>query len=151
MGSASHETGRALRRIRKERKLSLRDVAVRSAGAYRASAVAAYERGERNMTLDRFCGLCRIYDVDPGRLLGEIVRALEGRPAPVIDVTRLGALPVAEREAVEAFLSEVRGLRNESGSETIAIRSGDVEVLATSSGRRMDEFMDLLRDALRGP
>ena len=144
MGSISPEAGRTLRRIREDRELTLLDVATRSGGEFKPSAVAAYERGQRNLSLDRFCGLCRLYEVEAGRLLGAIMRAAEGRPPVVIDLTRLEALPIPVRDVVGRFVSEVRTLRGAPRGESLAIRSGDLEVLAPTSGRRKDELGDEL-------
>ena len=49
--------GRALRRARSGRGLTLRDVGMRSAGKFTPTAVAGYERGERKISLQRFCEL----------------------------------------------------------------------------------------------
>ena len=48
------EVGRALRRARLARGLTLRQVGERSLGAFKPTAVAGYERGERAISLKRF-------------------------------------------------------------------------------------------------
>lgn len=65
--------GRALRRARMARGLTLRDVGYRSDGAFTPTAVAGYERGERSISLQRFCELAAFYGVAPERLLAEIL------------------------------------------------------------------------------
>ena len=87
MGQAFAEgAGRVLRRARAARGLTLRDVGVRSGGAFSPTAVAGYERGERSITLERFCLLADLYGVPADRLLAEIV----GDAAEVIvDLTSL--------------------------------------------------------------
>ena len=72
--------GRVLRHARQARGLTLRDVGLRSGGAFSPTAVAGYERGERGITLERFCKLADFYGVLPDRLLAEIV----GDPADII-------------------------------------------------------------------
>ncbi|MDQ2964665.1 MAG: helix-turn-helix domain-containing protein, partial [Chloroflexota bacterium] len=57
--------GRALRRARQTRGLTLRDVGIRSGGIFTPTAVAGYERGERAISLRRFCDLATFYDVAP--------------------------------------------------------------------------------------
>jgi len=85
------EVGRALRRARLARGLTLKQVGERSQGAFKPTAVAGYERAERNISLERFSALCAFYGVAPAQLLAEILEALEGRPEPTIDLTTLEA------------------------------------------------------------
>lgn len=65
------DVGRALRRARSGRGLTLRDVGMRSAGKFTPTAVAGYERGERKISLQRFCELATFYGIEPERLLAE--------------------------------------------------------------------------------
>lgn len=149
MGNFAVEAGRALRRVRRARGLTLRAVAFRH--GIKASTVAAYERADRNISLERFYALCRIYRVDAARLLADIVRVVEGREPVVIDLTRLESLAPPDRELVERFVSQVRRLRHEDAARDITIRAMDLEALATTSGRREDEFLSVLSPALRRP
>jgi transcriptional regulator with XRE-family HTH domain len=64
--------GRVLRQARIARGLTLRQVGLRSGGAFSPSAIAGYERGERGITLERFCLLAELYGIPPDRLLAEI-------------------------------------------------------------------------------
>ena len=72
-----------------EAGLTLRGLAGRSDGRFKPSAVGAYERAERAITVDRFVELCVEYGTPPERVLS---RALEladpaRRPGAVIDLT----------------------------------------------------------------
>jgi transcriptional regulator with XRE-family HTH domain len=71
VGTIGDDVGRALRRARAERGLTLRDVGIRSAETFTATTVAGYERGERKISLQRFCELAIFYGVEPERLLSE--------------------------------------------------------------------------------
>lgn len=144
MGSFGVETGRALRTVRRSRGLTLRELPDASGGGFKPSAVAAYERGDRTISLERFCALCRVYEVDPVRLLADILRELEGRRPVVIDIARLEELPRPDRDLVRRFVGQVRALRGQLAGEAITIRVGDLEVLATTAGRRGDELLELL-------
>lgn len=53
---------------------------MRSKGAFSPTAVAGYERGERSITLERFCKLAELYGFEPARLLAEIV----GAPSDIV-------------------------------------------------------------------
>jgi transcriptional regulator with XRE-family HTH domain len=142
------EVGRALRRARRARNLTLRGVGVRSGGRFKPTAVAGYERAERRISLERFCALSRLYEMAPERLLLQILWRVEGHPEPTIDRTRLPELPPEERAAVGGFLHQVQQMRGDGGEGTITLRIPDLEVLATVSGARLEEFLEHLSPAL---
>lgn len=143
------EVGRALRRARRARALTLRQAAERSGGRFRPTSIAGYERGERAISLERFVELCRLYAVAPERLLADVVRELEGRPPAVIDLTLLEALQEPERRIVAGFVEEVMALRSQPQGEAVTLRTGDLEVLATAMGVRPAELIERIRAAIR--
>ena len=77
MDRISNEIGTALRRARRARGLSLRAVERLSGGRFKPSSIAGYERGERKITVERFCELARFYRFPPERLLGDVVERME--------------------------------------------------------------------------
>ena len=142
------ETGHALRRARRARGLTLRDVGTRSEGEFKPTAVAGYERGERAISLERFCALAQLYGMGPERLLSQIMWRIRGGPEPTIDRGRLPEVPAEEAGMVRDFIKEVHRLRGTAEGETITIRIQDLEVLATVSGRQLQEFLAHLHPAL---
>lgn len=86
-----------MRQVRAGRSLSLRQVTVRSGGRFKPSSVASYERGERQISLERFFSLAEVYDVAPERIVAAIAYRLErqregDRPAAkdlVVDIRDL--------------------------------------------------------------
>lgn len=144
MGGIGVEIGNELRRARRARGLTLRGVSRLSRGKYKPTSVAGYERGERAISLERFCDLCRLYDVPPPVLLAEILRAVRTTPEPDIDVELLESLGSAEAALVSGFVREIRALRRGLSSQTIVLRAGDVEVLATAAGKKAEELIDIL-------
>jgi transcriptional regulator with XRE-family HTH domain len=141
------EIGRALRRARLARGMTLKDLADASADRFRPTSVAGYERGERKISLARFCDLCRLLDVPPERVLGEILRAVEGRWEPEIDLTKLEGMRTPESDLITGFIRQVLSQRGQGEGETIVLRAGDVEVLASAAGRRPDELIDIVSSA----
>jgi len=81
--------GAALRLVRRARALTLADVGERSNGEFKPTAVAAYERGERSISLQRFCDLCAFYGVAPELVLAEVTHGIGEAPEEVIDLTQL--------------------------------------------------------------
>ncbi len=143
------EIGRALRRLRRAHGLTLVDVAAMSNGMFKATSVAGYERGERSITLERFCNLCQLYGLAPDRVLAEILRRTEGRIEPEIDLAAVESLGTTESALLSGFARQVRGLRGEPQADTITLRAGDLEVLATAEGRRPEELATALRSVIR--
>ena len=133
MASMALEIGRALRRARLARGMTLKQLSVASAGRFKPTSVAGYERGERSISVIRFCELCRLVGVPPDRLLGEILRAAR-----------------AEGELLTGFVQQVASLRGSGEVERITLRAGDIEVLASASGRLPDELKEVLGTAHRG-
>ena len=150
MGGIGLEIGDGLRRARRARGLTLRDVSKLSGGKYKPTSVAGYERGERAISLERFCDLCRLYGVPPPALLADILGLVLTTPEPDIDAQLLESLGEAEAAFVSGFVREIRALRQGRPSDTIALRSGDVEVLATAAGTKADELIHIL-DPSTGP
>lgn len=143
------EIGRALRRLRRAHGLTLVDVAAMSGGMFKATSVAGYERGERSITLERFCSLCQLYGLAPERLLADILRNAEGRIEPDIDLTALESLGTTESALVSEFVRQVRALRGERRADMITLRAGDLDVLATAEGRLPEELAEALRAVIR--
>src|SRR5687768_7814685 len=114
------EIGRAIRRARLDRGMTLRELADSSAGRFRPTSLAGYERGERTISVVRFCELCRLLDVQPGALLEEIIRTIDGEPR--IDLTKLEALQEPEGELIAGFIKQVLVQRAGPDVRTIALR-----------------------------
>jgi transcriptional regulator with XRE-family HTH domain len=150
----AEETGAALRRARQARKLTLRDAVRASSGAFKVSTLASYERAERTLPIERFFRLAFLYNISPVRLLADVLRRVEGRPSVRIDVRRVRSIGGVEAGILDGFIRNVFILRNQDVADTISLREGDLEVLATATGRRVHEFLDAIGPALaaeRGP
>jgi len=77
-----------------------------------------------------------------------VARRVEGRPSVRIDVERIKNLAGAEAGIVDGFIRNVFLLRRQPPADTVSLRNGDLEVLATASGRRVHEFEDAIEPAL---
>jgi transcriptional regulator with XRE-family HTH domain len=69
-------TGAVLRQVRMHRSLSLRQVTDRSGGRFKPSSVASYERGDRQISVERLFSLAEVYGVPPERIVTAIARRL---------------------------------------------------------------------------
>lgn len=71
--------GSVLREIRVGRSLSLRQVTVRSGGRFKPSSIASYERGERQISLERLFALADVYGVAVERIVAAIAHRLQSQ------------------------------------------------------------------------
>jgi transcriptional regulator with XRE-family HTH domain len=72
----SEALGRALRQARAQAGLTLRQVAARTGGRFKASALGGYERGERDISVRRFCELLSAYGVPAPEVLKDALTRL---------------------------------------------------------------------------
>jgi transcriptional regulator with XRE-family HTH domain len=142
--------GMALRRARRARGLTLRDISTLSGGRYKPTSIAGYERAERTISLERFCDLCQLYGVAPPTVLAQILEEVEGGE-PEIDLAFLESIGSAEAALISGFVREIRALRHSASGESIVLRAGDVEVLATAAGKRPEELTSILSPAGEAP
>ena len=151
----SREIGRALRHVRRARGMTLRSASRSSHGRFKPSSIAGYERGERAITVQRFCDLAEVYGVEPARLLDGILTDARGEPRIELDLTALDRLELPEAAALRSFAEQVRGLRGGDGNDVLVLRHADLEVIARASGRDSTELLDLLsparKSSLSGP
>ena len=125
----SVEVGTRLRAVRRAKALSLDDVERLSGGRWSASAVGAYERGFRNLSLPRLRELAAFYDVPMSVLLGE-VDSLDGvprLPKIVLDLERLKVIP--EANALWRYLRAIIRERGDYNGRILSVRRDDVRAL----------------------
>lgn len=156
--AVSLEVGQRLRMIRRAQGLSLADVEARSQGRWSASAVGAYERGFRNLSVPRLKALADFFGVTPAALLGDTDETHgPSGGALVFDTVALRTrFPDA---AVTRFVEAIIRQRGDFNGRVLSVRHDDVQAVlamvdpdpATAMGqlRRMDVLFE--RDAARGP
>ncbi len=130
----SREVGVRLRAVRRQRRMSLDDVERASGGRWSASAIGAYERGFRNLSLPRLRELSEFYDVPMAMLLGEVdVRDEDGKPKALTKV-------ILDLQALEAaddagpILRYARSIvldRGDWNGRVLSVRRDDVRALAS--------------------
>ena len=126
--------GQRLRAIRQARGMSLADVEERSHGRWSASAVGAYERGFRNLSLPRLHALAQYYKVPVSVLLGEPhpVSTPPDRRKIVLD---LEALRVMDASApIRRFVQSIIESRGDFNGKVLSLRYDDLKALCTLVG-----------------
>jgi transcriptional regulator with XRE-family HTH domain len=127
----SIEVGQRLRSVRRVRRMSLDDVERESGGRWSASAVGAYERGFRNLSLPRLQELAQFYEVPMGVLLGEGDATPEGdRPSRIVlDLVALAGVP--EAEAVLRYVRSIILERGDYNGRVLSIRRDDLRAICS--------------------
>jgi transcriptional regulator with XRE-family HTH domain len=141
----SVEVGRRLRAVRRARELSLDDVERTSGGRWSASAVGAYERGFRNLSLPRLRELADFYTVPMGVLLGEADgqgRAGARMVKVVLDLEVLGRIP--EADPVVRYLRTIIIERGDFNGRVLSVRRDDIRALCAILHSTEVELFDTL-------
>ena len=125
--SVTLSVGRRLRSLRKARHMSLDDVERQSSGRWSASAIGAYERGFRTLSLPRLHELAEFYDVQVSVLLGEQTSTHEGPPKLVLDLEALNRVP--EAAPVQRFVRSIIVERGDYNGRVLTIRRDDLRAI----------------------
>jgi transcriptional regulator with XRE-family HTH domain len=124
----SAEVGQRLRAVRRARRMSLDDVERQSGGRWSASAIGAYERGFRNLSLPRLQELAGFYEVPMSVLLGEADAVEKGRSGKVVlDLEALGS--ASGGQAVMRYLRTIILERGDFNGRVLSVRQDDVRAL----------------------
>jgi transcriptional regulator with XRE-family HTH domain len=145
----SREVGVRLRAVRRQRRLSLDDVERASGGRWSASAIGAYERGFRNLSLPRLHELASFYDVPMSMLLGEVdVREAgddRGGPGKIV----LDLVALEERDEAAPILRYARSIvldRGDWNGRVLSIRRDDVRALSSMLHTTEADFVEKLTE-----
>jgi transcriptional regulator with XRE-family HTH domain len=142
----SVEVGRRLRAIRRARRMSLDEVERRSGGRWSASAIGAYERGFRNLSLPRLRELAEFFEVPMSALLGEGSKTDSGVRTGrlVVDLDALSKVEAAE--PAFRYLQSILMERRDFEGAAMAVRGDDVRALAAIMQVHEDELYDRLNE-----
>ncbi|MGH9117379.1 MAG: transcriptional regulator [Acidimicrobiales bacterium] len=116
------QLGRRLRAIRRQKGLSLQDVEGQSESEFKASALGAYERGERAISVPRLQRLARFYHVPVDQLL-----PIEP-PAPEVEPSRQGS-----------------SARRRPPTGTITIDLGQARELSSPEGVMLNHYLEMIQ------
>jgi transcriptional regulator with XRE-family HTH domain len=139
--------GDVLRQARLARGLTLRGAGERSGGRFKPSVIGGYERGERSISLARFCELAKFYGVPADRLLFRTLEQLEpaARRETILDLGQVERLDDETGRAVADFVRDVKRERGDPAQDVITLRAGDLEAIALSSGIEIAQLLAVLR------
>jgi len=140
----SERLGEHLRRLRKQRGLSLLDVQAHSSDEFKASVLGAYERGERAISALRLARLAELYKLPDQAMLPPDGVAEGSSGALAIDTERLDQVSSAEGAVVSRFVKRLQARRRDWTGTVFTMRSEDVVALASAVDRTPVELVGLL-------
>lgn len=141
------EVGGRLRAIRKQQRLSLQAVEIRSEGRFKAVVVGSYERGDRVVSVNRLAELADFYGVPITELLppGSVASPAPSRGAGneriVINLRRLRELPLEQSDAADRYARTIQAERGDYGNDVLSLRADDLRPLAIMYGTTPDELL----------
>lgn len=130
----SREVGVRLRAVRRQRRLSLDDVERTSGGKWSASAIGAYERGFRNLSLPRLRELAEFYDVPMSMLLGEVDIRDGADDRSALGKVILDLVALEQVEDAAPILRYARSIvldRGDWNGRVLSVRRDDVRALSS--------------------
>lgn len=134
--------GRRLRAIRRQKGLSLQEVEAQSTLEFKASALGAYERGERAISVPRLQRLARFYHVPVDQMLPveEAEASSDDDEPPVagrsqkgsltIDLARARTVGSPEGTMLNRYLEMIQVERQDFNGQMLTIRRHDMRAVA---------------------
>src|SRR5256714_277928 len=129
MDGYSRKVGARLRSLRKQRGLTLQQVEVLSNKRLKGSLLAAYERGDRNISVTRLHQIATLYSVPVNQLLPEEIEGA-GEPALppklAIDLTQLQGLPERQGSILSRHVARLQQQRQDFHTPAVTFRPHDL-------------------------
>jgi transcriptional regulator with XRE-family HTH domain len=141
--------GATLRAARLQAGLSLEQLARRSGGRYKPSSLGGYERGERTLSVPRFCDLAELVGMPADQMLAHALRNLdpEHYREVVIDLRRLPDSTGGRQ--VARYAHQIQAMRSDFLADVLTLRAGDLRVIARTSGLPVRRLLSSLGRAVR--
>ena len=138
--------GEHLRKLRRQKGLSLLDVQTLSNGAFKASVMGAYERGERAISALRLAALADVYRLPLQAMLPASGPDAAPGGGVAIDAGRLERARGTEAKTIARFVRRLQTQRQDWTGGVVRIRAEDVVALACACDRSVPELMKVLDD-----
>lgn len=135
--------GQELKRIRKQRGLSLAEVESLSQGRWKAVVVGSYERADRAITIGRLGALMALYQAPISALFPQPEPELE-RAKATFDLSRKGDLH-QKHEGLANFLEETINTRGDWNGHILSIRESDLRMVSRYEGIPYSQLIESLR------
>ena len=141
--------GATLRAARLQAGLSLEQLSRRSGGRYKSSSLGGYERGERTLSVPRFCDLAELLGMPADQMLAQALGTLdpEHHREVLIDLRHLPDSTGGRQ--VARYAHQIRSMRSDFLSDVLTLRAGDLRVIARTCGLPVRRLLSSLGSAVR--
>lgn len=138
--------GDHLRKLRKQKGLSLLDVESASQKEFKSSVLGAYERGERAISAARLARLAELYRLPLQAMLPPDGAAPEGTgfAGVALDLNQLESAKAPEARTIARYVRILQARRQDWTGRVFRIRAEDVYVLSSALDRSPADFVKLL-------
>jgi transcriptional regulator with XRE-family HTH domain len=138
--------GEHLRRLRKQKGLSLLEVEAASDKEFKSSVLGAYERGERAISAARLARLAELYRLPFQAMLPPDGSGPDAQPSSgvALDLSRLEQSKTPEAKTVARYVRILQTQRQDWTGRVLRIRAEDVYALASALDRTPSDFVKLL-------
>ena len=133
MSGYSRKVGARLRSLRKQRGLTLQQVEVLSSKWLKGSLLAAYERGDRNISVTRLHQIAMLYAVPVNELLPDEPDTSGESDVPnkmAVDLQKLSGLPERQGAQLGRHIASLQQQRRDFNTPVVTFRTDDLEQLA---------------------
>jgi transcriptional regulator with XRE-family HTH domain len=134
-GGYAEAVGARLRAVRRQQRLSLYGVEIKSRGRWKAVVVGSYERGDRAVSARRLSDLAHFYGVPVSDLLPPDDGASSSGSAPspsrvVLNLDKVAALTDPNAHTLKRFVVSIQRRRGVPANCTLGVRHEDLRTLA---------------------
>src|SRR5215207_4539205 len=147
------KVGERLRRIRRQKGMSLQDVEASSRQEFKASVLGAYERGERAISVPRLERLARLYNVQVDQMLplgrpqGDVALVDAAYVGPVtVDLQALEGYSGSEAHLLRNFVTMIQVQRRDFNGRMLTTRASDLVAIAAILDTRLDDAVRRLEE-----
>jgi transcriptional regulator with XRE-family HTH domain len=149
--------GQELKKIRKQRGLSLAEVEALSAGRWKAVVVGSYERADRAITVGRLSSLMALYQAPisaifpSGASTTPSTRAITASPSADVPTTPW-TINLGKRQEISSlsyslaqFITHIINARGDWNGHVLTLRQSDLELIAICDGVDLAQFTSKLQ------
>ena len=126
----------AIRAIRKQKGMTLKDVEAKSNGLWKSVVIGSYERCDRTLSLKRAIALAEFYQVPLDQLLGLAKNRTMSSQRLILDLRAIQANPEKSRlySGLSTFAKAICERRRDWNGELLSIRSSDIFEISLLQG-----------------
>ncbi|MEN9324507.1 MAG: hypothetical protein RL414_261 [Actinomycetota bacterium] len=132
----------SIRRIRKAKGLTLKQVEAISNGKWKAVVIGSYERCDRALSLNKALALAHFYQVPLDDLLGLSQPELKNRDRIVFDLRKVRQSQEPSLMPLQRLLGNISTSRRDWNGEIISVRESDAIAISAALGTPLESVRD---------